>query len=233
MMTTAFRQALVDLIWKNTSLANVGDATGLVGATVPGSFYFSLHTTFPGLAGSQNTNAAAYTGYAYVGVARSALGFSRSGLIMSPVSHIEFPKCTGGGAESSYFAGVGSASSGAGNLFMIAGLGPDPIPFNGATNDDLIAPELANQTPAWAVNDRVAFYALTGGASLPTGITEGTIYFVKTLSSVTFTISATQGGSVIDITAIGSGLVQKLVGVTATPPNGVPRIENTSRFYML
>lgn len=234
MFTTALRQSLADLFFINTDAANIGDATGLRGSSTPGSFYFSLHTAFPGLAGNQTSSEAAYTSYARVAVARSGSGFARSGIIISPVSHIEFPKCTGGSAESSYFAGIGSASSGSGNLFAIAGLGPDPIPFYGAdTGDSVVAPALTGQTPSWAVNDRVVCYALTGAASLPTGITEGTIYFVKTISGSALTLSATAGGATLSITGDGSGLIQKLVGVTATPPNGVPRIENTSRFFLL
>lgn len=234
MLTTAFRQGFLDHLFLNSAVANIGDATGLRGASTAGSFYMSLHAAFPGLAGNQTSNEAAYTGYARKGVTRDSTGWTRSGIVISPTSHIEFNKCTGGSAESSYFAGLGTDSSGTGNLIAIAGLGPDPIPFFGADSGNTIyAPELVNQTPAWAVNDRIVFYAFTGIASLPTGITEGTIYFVKTLSGGTLTISATAGGAAIDLTADGAGLIQKLVGITATPPNTVPRIENTSRFILL
>lgn len=55
------------------------------------------------------------------------------------------------------------------------------------------------------VNDnRVAFY----GGTPPTGLTEGTIYFVVGVTASDpdyFQVSATQGGAAIDITGIGSG----------------------------
>jgi hypothetical protein len=61
------------------------------------------------------------------------------------------------------------------------------------------------------VNDQIVFYARPGDV-LPTGITEGTIYFVKTVTDVdNITISATQGGATLDITVDGDGLMFKVV----------------------
>ncbi len=55
------------------------------------------------------------------------------------------------------------------------------------------------------VNDnRVVFY----GGAVPTGLVEGTIYFVVGVTAGdpdSFQVSATQGGAAIDITGIGSG----------------------------
>ncbi len=58
--------ALLALVFNNTSWANVGDATGLVGSTAAGSFFIALHTADPGEAGNQSTSEANYTGYARV-----------------------------------------------------------------------------------------------------------------------------------------------------------------------
>lgn len=49
------------------------------------------------------------------------------------------------------------------------------------------------------------------GAGLPTGITEGTIYYVVGAATDTFQLSATSGGSAINITAVGKALVQLCV----------------------
>jgi hypothetical protein len=51
------------------------------------------------------------------------------------------------------------------------------------------------------------------GASLPTGLSEGTIYFVIAtgLTTDVFELSATLGGSAIDITANGDGAFQPIV----------------------
>ncbi len=55
-----------------------------------------------------------------------------------------------------------------------------------------------------SLNQRI-FFTTTG--ALPTGITAGTYYFVKTIpSSTTFTVSATAGGSVINTSGTQSGV---------------------------
>lgn len=233
MLTTAFRQGNLNLWFLNSNFANLGDATGLRGSSTAGSMYFSLHPTWPGVGGSQNTNEAAYTGYARVAVARSGAGFTLTSNYISPAANIEFGKCTGGSSETEHFVGLGTASSGAGVLLMAGGLGLDCIPFVGAaTGDTITAPDLTGQTPAWAVNDKVVFFGFSGMSSLPTGITEGTVYFIKTISGSVITISTTQGGSTLDITVDGAGFIQKLIPITVTPPNTIPRIESGSKIWL-
>jgi hypothetical protein len=50
----------------------------------------------------------------------------------------------------------------------------------------------------------------TGGSSLPGGLTAGTIYYVITPASDSFSLSATSGGSAITLSTDGSGLVQAI-----------------------
>lgn len=59
-------------------------------------------------------------------------------------------------------------------------------------------------------NDRVLLWP-TIGAALPTGLAEDTEYFVIStgLTTDAFSVSATQGGSAVNVTAIGDGDVQK------------------------
>jgi hypothetical protein len=52
---------LLLLLFNNTTWANVGDATGIVGSTGAGSLYLSLHTSSPGTGGNQATNEIAYS----------------------------------------------------------------------------------------------------------------------------------------------------------------------------
>jgi hypothetical protein len=47
--------------------------------------------------------------------------------------------------------------------------------------------------------------------SLPTGLTEGTIYFVVGATTDTFQVSLTSGGAAVDITAVGELFQQKVV----------------------
>lgn len=75
----------------------------------------------------------------------------------------------------------------------------------GVTSNTLDAPSHGfsngNSVVVWAVP----------GVALPTGIAEGTVYFVVGAATDTFQLSATSGGAAIDITAVGSGYAQRLV----------------------
>lgn len=115
--TNAFETALLQLIFTNTNAANIGDATGLRGSTTAGSFYISLHTADPGETGTQTTSEATYTGYGRVAVARSGSGWTVSGNNASNTAAISFAACTGGSNTITHF-GIGSDSTGTGNLFL-------------------------------------------------------------------------------------------------------------------
>ena len=75
------------------------------------------HSDDPGEAGSQTTSEVAYTSYARVAVARTAGGWTRTGSSMANTALVQFPQCTGSTATATHF-GVGTDSSGAGNLIM-------------------------------------------------------------------------------------------------------------------
>ncbi len=209
--TNAFETGILNLIFANTNYANVGDATGLRGSTTAGSFYISLHTADPGEAGSQTTSEASYTGYARVAVARSGAGFTVAGNSVTNAATITFGACTAGLNTLSHF-GIGSDVSGAGNLFFKGALGSALGPFTGATSDTITIPGLSGVV----VDDRISFYANDLGV-LPTGMTEGTIYFVKTVSGDAITISTTSGGATVDLTTSGDGFAFKhsLLAVSA------------------
>ena len=49
------------LLFNNTTWAGIGDATGLVGSTVVGSLYLSLHTGDPTATGNQTSSEVSYT----------------------------------------------------------------------------------------------------------------------------------------------------------------------------
>ena len=52
------------------------------------------------------------------------------------------------------------------------------------------------------------------GVGLPTGVSEGTVYWVVGVATDTLQLSATSGGAAIDITAVGSCYIQRLVEET-------------------
>lgn len=115
--TNAFENGLLSLIFENANLANVGDATGLRGSTTAGVFQISLHTADPGETGTQTTSESAYTSYARVSVARSTAGWTVASGVADNDAAIGFPAATGGSSTVTHF-GIGSDSSGAGNLFL-------------------------------------------------------------------------------------------------------------------
>jgi hypothetical protein len=134
-----FENALLLLLFNNTNIANVGDATGLRGSTAAGSLYVSLHTADPGEAGTQVTSEIAYTSYARVAVARSSAGFTVSGNAAQFTSQINFPAGTGGSGTATHW-GLGLAASGAGNLLYSGTITPNIVCGSGVT------PQLAAST---------------------------------------------------------------------------------------
>lgn len=76
-------------------------------------------------------------------------------------------------------------------------------PFTASAATDTFTTTAATGT---AVSQKIAFNC-PSGETLPGGIVAGRVYYVKsTPSSTTFTISATDGGATIDITADGAGI---------------------------
>lgn len=96
-------------------------------------------------------------------------------------------------------------ASTSGNLLYWAWLGSDAGKVFTATTADV----LTSPGHGLANNDQVRVMAIPG-ATLPTGLSAGTTYFVISVSGDTFSLSTTQGGSAIDITAAGAGLIAKI-----------------------
>ena len=128
----AFEQALLDLIFLNTDIANIGDAAGLQNSAAAGSLYVALHTADPGEAGTQSTSEIAYTGYARVAVARSGVGWTRTGNSISPAANIDFGACTAGSGTATHFS-VGALSSGAGLILYKGAISPTIAVSSGVT----------------------------------------------------------------------------------------------------
>lgn len=118
-MSNTFETELLNHIFNNSAVANVGDATGLRGSTTAGSLYIALHTADPGEAGSATTSEATYTSYARQAVARSAGGFTVSGNSVSNAAAVTFPACTGGSNTITHFSVV-KESSGA-SVIIVSG----------------------------------------------------------------------------------------------------------------
>lgn len=129
----AFENDLVLLLFQNTNIANLGDATGVRGSTSAGSLFFSLHTSGTNLeAGNQSTDEISYTGYVRKGLTRNSTNFTVSGNAVSLAAPLDFDPCTGGSGTASHF-GIGVASSGATRLLYWGALTPNIVISNGVT----------------------------------------------------------------------------------------------------
>lgn len=128
----SWENALLKLLFNNTSAANIGDATGLVGSSTAGNLYVSLHTADPGETGNQTSNETSYTSYARVAVARSGSGWTVTGNSVSPTATISFPACTGSTATITHF-GIGTASTSTGVLLYKGTVTPNISVSSGVT----------------------------------------------------------------------------------------------------
>jgi len=127
-----FENSLLLLIFNNTNIANIGDATGLRASTAAGNLHLSLHTSDPGEAGDQTTSETTYGSYARVAVARSGSGFTVTGNSCVLAALTNFAACTSGTATITHF-GVGTASSGAGTLLYKGAVTPNISVSTGVT----------------------------------------------------------------------------------------------------
>ena len=124
-----FANSLLKLIFNATAYANMADNASSSPFT---NLYVSLHTASPGASGSQTTNEAAYTDYARVAVARTSGGWTVTNNAVVPAATITFPAASGGSETETYF-GIGTSSSGAGNLLYFGAISPTIVISNGVT----------------------------------------------------------------------------------------------------
>lgn len=219
--TNAYENDYLRLLFNNVDIAGIGDAGGLRGSAAPGQLYFSLHSADPGEGGDQTTSEVSYTGYARVGVARSVGGFTVTGNSASPAANVDFGQCTLNPSTYMYW-GLGTAASGAGKLLYKGVIGANLGGFTALATDTITIPGLTGV----AVNDNIAFFP-SPGDTLPAGITEGTVYFVKTVSGNDITISTTAGGATVDITGPGKGRALRVTPKVMTIGD-IPRIPTST-----
>lgn len=136
--TNLFENDLLALILTNVALPNMGDTAGLQPAAAAGSLYISAHTgSLLDTHTDQTQFEAAYTGYARVGVARSAAEWTVTAGVGDNDNAITFP-ASSSGPESLVDFGIGfSGSLVAGSLQMFGTLDA-PLVVN-----NLITPEFA------------------------------------------------------------------------------------------
>lgn len=206
--TNGTENSLLLLIFNATNWANLADNT----VTSPlANLFVSLHNADPAEGGSQTTNETAYTNYARQSVARSGAGFTVSGTDPTQVVNaatITFPTCGVTGDTITHW-GVGTLVSGAGVLLASGVVGPVAGPYLDFTCTSASPGSMTVPGSAFSVNDRVSVYHSPVG-TLPTGFTEGTVYFVGTASGITITLSTTTAnGTPVNTSSVGAGWVVK------------------------
>lgn len=109
----AFENSLALLLFNNTGIANIGDATGLPGSSGAGSTQLSLHTVaLSDTTADLTVNEVAYTGYARPTQARSSAGWTVSGDTASNAALIQFGEMTAGGPDTVVHLGIGLLATG-------------------------------------------------------------------------------------------------------------------------
>lgn len=195
-MSNYLEQKILEAILKNTTY------------TAGANTYVALYTAAPG-EGSAGTEV---SGGSYARQAMAAASaWSAGGQVsaayeVNNAADIAFPTATADWGEI-LSAGLLDASSG-GNLLYRMWLSSVGYTFTGLASSDVFTAyghTLAN-------GNRV----ILQGASLPTGVSEDTVYYVVGVSGDTFQLSLTSGGSAINITASGAGQVQLLAPKTIT-----------------
>lgn len=116
-----FENELLQLIFNNVDIADIGDAAGLQNSAAAGNLYVALHTADPGEAGTAATSEAAYGSYARVAVARTVGGWTVSGSSVSNTAQVQFPECTSG-SETITHISITTASSGASKILYSGSL---------------------------------------------------------------------------------------------------------------
>ena len=172
------------------------------------NLYVSLHNASPGDSGSQNTNETSYTNYTRVAVSRNTSGWTISG--SSPTDSqnaatITFPQCGTTGDTLTHF-GIGLSSSGAGTLLAYGTIGAGP--GYGFTCTNASPGVMTIPGSSISVNQRLSVYPIGPIASLPTGFTEGTVYYAGTASGISVSLSTTaSNANPVNTSSVGAGVV--------------------------
>lgn len=212
----------------NATFAGAWNTIAQNAAAPATNFYISLHNNTPGPTGNQTTNETAYTNYVRIAVVRAAGGWTvtqGSGTTFSSAVNagtVSFNACGVTGDTITHW-GLGLSASGAGTLLAFGPIGPvagPAIPFTCT----LASPGVITcmgYTPV--ANDRVSVWQLPGTEPLPTGFTEGTVYFAANVGANTLTLSTTTAnGNPVNTSSVGSGVLYKqspLVVTTGITPS--------------
>ena len=119
--SNTFENDLLQLIFNNVDIADVGDAGGLQNSATAGSLYIALHTADPGEAGTAATSESAYGSYARQAVARSGAGWTVTANEAENAALIQLPECSSG-SETITHVSITTAVSGTSKILYSGAL---------------------------------------------------------------------------------------------------------------
>lgn len=177
----------------------------------PGTLYLGAHAGHPALDGSNEVSG---TGYARQALALASSGGTKA---TSNSSLIQIPFPSSGGPWDVGYGVAWDASSGGNPLlnFLIAAANPN-FEATVEASSDTFETRAAHGLSA---GDRVEFFDVSG--TLPTGLSANTLYYVRSggLTTSQFTISTTNGGSAVNVTADGGVVMRKVTVQTLNAGN--------------
>lgn len=148
--------------------------------------------------------------YARVQMTTSNFGSAAASGTIANTAAIAFPQASGSWGD---IIGIGVYdASTAGTLqrkaYMVSGL---YRLFSGAASGNLIT----TYGHAFVNGDRVVALAVAG-ATLPTGLTQGTLYHVISATATTIQVSTTGGGAAVSLSTNGLGRIVKVIPQTVS-----------------
>lgn len=165
--------------------------------TPPAAIYASIHTGDPGLTGLNEVAGGSYARQAVTLSAAVAKASDNTNLL----SYSDMPL-----ADMAYI-GLWDAVS-AGN-YLTGG------PLAGGTFSAAASTDTFTATAHGMGDTQKVMFFSRANQTLPTGVSAGTIYYVRDSAANTFKVAATPGGTAIDLTADGAGGFIKVKSTTA------------------
>lgn len=187
--------------FSDTAVQRMLNALDESGGAGVGATHLSLHTAY------SSTGANEVTGGSPAYARKAATWSAASGRTKALTSGVTFDVPAGTTVR---FIGAWDAVTAGNFLGMTPNGGGTPRDF---MVDDTTADTFESPAHGFVNNDAVVVWAVNG-LSLPTGVVEGTVYFVVNATTDDFQLSATSGGAAINITAVGGGFAQKIVPET-------------------
>ena len=118
---TSFCNDLLNLILRGIGIEGIADPAA--GSPLVNNLYLALHSTDPGVGGSQTTNELSYIGYGRRAVQRNSTGWDEPSGGFTQNSELEqFDECASGTGSAAYVS-IGTHPTGAGKVLYSGPLG--------------------------------------------------------------------------------------------------------------